>query len=274
MTEFFEQDLSGASFRRVSLRKASFRDVYLTDARLQDVDLSGASLRGALLEGCRMRGVELVDVEISGETRGVVVNGVDIGPLVEAELDRRMPERRLMRPDDAEGFRKGWETIVRLWSATEARARTFPEEVLHLSVDDEWSFIETLRHLGFATATWVAGLVLRDESPWHPLDLPWDEAPDWEGVPRDRDVRPTLDEVLAVRRARQTLVGELLAGLTDEQLGTVLPSGVPGWPLVESATVQEALRVVLNEEWEHRLYAERDLTVIETMIETGMEKEG
>ena len=94
MTRFHEQDLTGAHFERVSLR----------DAHMEAVDLTGAQIRGAVFNGSRMRGVELVDVEISGELQNVVVNGVDIAPLVEAELNRRMPERAKMRPDDSDGF--------------------------------------------------------------------------------------------------------------------------------------------------------------------------
>jgi hypothetical protein len=37
----------------------------------------------------------------------------------------------------------------------------------------------------------------------------------------------------------------------------------PGWPRMENFPVKECLRIVLNEEWEHRLYAERDLTALE-----------
>jgi len=33
----------------------------------------------------------------------------------------------------------------------------------------------------------------------------------------------------------------------------------------EGLTVEQCLRVVLNEEWEHRLYAERDLAVLGQM---------
>jgi hypothetical protein len=264
MTDFHEQDLTGAHFERVILRGAEFRDVHLNDARLRSVDLSGAEVRDALLSGTRLIGVELVDVQISGELRNVVVNGVDVAPLVEAELDRRMPDRALMRPDDSDGFRQAWSVLERLWDGTVERARTFPEESLHASVDGEWSFIQTLRHLCFATDAWVGGLVLRDPSPWHPLDLPWDEAPGWEGVPWDREARPSLDEVLAVRRERQAMVRRVLDTLTDDRLPVVLSSTEPGWPEVDSASLGDALRVVLKEEWEHRLYAERDLTALES----------
>ena len=183
MTEFREQDLAGACFERVSLRGATFTRVQLNDARMRGVDFSGTQVRGSLFHGSRMRGVELVDVEISGELQNVVVNGVDIAPLVDAELNRRMPERARMRPDDTDGFREAWAILERLWEGTVARARKLPESALHRSVDDEWSFIQTLRHLNFASAAWVGRMILGNASPWHPLDLPWDDAPGWDGIP-------------------------------------------------------------------------------------------
>ncbi len=263
MTEFAEQDLTGARFERVSLRGATFRQVRLNDARMWAVDLTGAQVRGALLSGSRLRGVELVDVQISGEVQDVVVNGVDIAPLVDAELDRRMPDRVKMRPEDSDGFREAWALLERLWEGTVARARALPEAALHRSVDDEWSFIQTLRHLGFASAAWVDRMILGHLSPWHPLDLPWDEAPGWDGIPWDRDARPTLDEVLEVRRGRQAMVRRVVDSLTDAGLSAEVSRIEPGWPQAETFPVKEGLRVVLNEEWEHRLYAERDLASLE-----------
>ncbi len=252
MTDFTEQDLSGSTFRRVRL----------ADALLQDVDLSRTRVRAAYLDGVRMTGVEVPDLEIYGELGRLVVNGVDVVPLVEAELDRRMPERTLMRPTDAEGFRTAFATLDRLWAGTLERARAVPPEALHQQVDEEWSFIETLRHLGFAHACWVGGVVLADPSPWHPLDLPWDEAPTVDGVPWDRDVRPSLDEVLAVRAQRRTTVAGVLDGLTDSGLAAPVTSATPFLQDAEGLTVAQCLGVVLNEEWEHRLYAERDLSAM------------
>ncbi|MDG4831379.1 DinB family protein [Solwaraspora sp. WMMD1047] len=263
MTEFREQDLTGASFDRVSLRGATFDRVRLNDARMHAVDLSGALIHGAMFVGARLRGVELVDVQIYGELRNVTVNGVDIAPLVEAELNRRMPDRTKMRPADADGFREAWTILERLWAGTMARAETFPAEALHRGVDGEWSFIETLRHLNFASAAWVGRMVLGEASPWHPLDLPWDEAPGWDGIPWDRQARPSLDEVRAVRRERQAMVGRVVASLTDDQLAGRVTRTEPGWPQAEDFPIRECLNIVLNEEWEHRLYAERDLTVLE-----------
>ena len=264
MTEFVDQDLTGARFERVSLRGASLHRVHLTDATMRRVDFSGVQIRGALFHGSTLRGVELGDVEISGELQNVVVNGVDIAPLVEAELNRRMPERAMMRPGDPAGFREAWATLERLWEGTVAHARTFEEADLHRGVGDEWSFIQTVRHLNFASAAWVGRMVLGDPSPWHPLDLPWDEAPGWDDIPWDREARPTLGDVLAVRRERQAMVGDVIASLTDEQLASTVTCTEPGWPQAQAFPLRECLLIVLNEEWEHRLYAERDLTVLET----------
>lgn len=263
MTEFREQDLTNATFERVTLRGASFTQVFFNDARLHLVDLTGVQIRGAYLKQARLRSVELCDVEISGELHNVVVNGVDIAPLVDAELNRRMPERAKMRPDDSDGFREAFASLERLWEGTVARARTLGEPALHRSVDDEWSFIETLRHLGFASAAWVGRMVLGNVAPWHPLDLPWDEAPGWDGIPWDREVRPSLDEVLVVRRERQTMVRHVMEALTDEQLASEITRTEPGWPQEKDFPFKECLHIVLNEEWEHRQYAERDLTTLE-----------
>ncbi len=42
--------------------------------------------------GSRFEQADLLDVELDGHLGNVTVNGVDIGPLIEAELNRREPE--------------------------------------------------------------------------------------------------------------------------------------------------------------------------------------
>src|SRR5215469_7037870 len=167
MTEFTGADLRGSRFERADL----------SGAQLHAVDLAGARFRGVDLSGVVMRGVELVDVDINGEIANVTINGVDIAPLITAELDRRYPDRAKMRPTDPAGFREAWEMLEQLWGQTVERARRLPPERLHESVDGEWSFIETLRHLAFATDAWLRRAILGDPAPWAPLDLPWDEMP-------------------------------------------------------------------------------------------------
>jgi uncharacterized damage-inducible protein DinB len=190
--------------------------------------------------------------------------GIDVVPLIDAELNRRYPGRERMRPTDADGYREAWDLLEQMWGETVTKARRLPPELLHESVDGEWSFIETLRHLVFATDSWIRRAILGDPSPWDPLDLPWDEMRDTPGVPRDRDVRPSLDEVLELRRDRMATVREVVDGLTDESLaGDTEPVEGPGWPEPRSYPVRECLLIILNEEWEHRLYAERDLDALE-----------
>ena len=255
MTDFTSQDLTGARFEDVYLTNAQFHDVVLTGARFRWVDLSGAVIRGALL----------ANVDINGQIENLRINGVDVAPLVEAELNRRYPDRVKMRPSDAAGYREAWDSLERLWGETVERARGLDPELLLERVDGEWSFIETLRHLVFATDAWVRRAFLGEPSPWDPLGLPHDEMPASTPVPRDRDARPSLDEVLALRAGRMGTVRRVFAELTDAELaGMTVPVIAPGYPEPESFTVRRCLGAILNEEWEHRLYAERDLDVLES----------
>jgi len=58
-------------------------------------------------------------------------------------------------------------------------------------------------------------------------------------------------------------VRQIIAGLTDEKLAAMTePVTEPGYPEARSYSVRECLQIVLNEEWEHRLYAERDLDAL------------
>ncbi|WP_410792015.1 DinB family protein [Kribbella sp. C-35] len=253
MTEFKAQNLTGARFEESTLRNAVFQDVDLSGAYFDDVDLSGTTIRNA----------RLVDVSLDGDIRNLTVWGIDVVPLVDAELNRRYPGRELMRPTDADGYREAWDLLEQLWSETVTKARRLPPELLHESVDGEWSFIETLRHLVFATDAWVRRAVLSEPEPWHPLDLPHDEMHDIPSVPRDRAARPSLDEVLELRTDRMTAVRTFLADLTDDQLTEqTTPVPGPGYPASESYVVGRCLGTILGEEFEHRRYAERDLATL------------
>ena len=250
---------------------ADFAGQKLTDVDLTGTQLLGANLtrtvfRGAWFNATVMRGAYVTDLELSGEIGKLFVNGVDVVPLVEAELNRLHPDRARMRPVDAAGYREAWDILERLWAGTVERARRLDPVLLHESVGGEWSFIQTQRHLVYATDAWVRRAILGDPAPWDPLDLPWDEAGELADFRYDRDARPALDEVLALRRDRQSTVRTLLASLTDEKLaGTTEPvRATGGWPYPgQRHPVAACLGTVLTEEWEHRLYAERDLAVLE-----------
>ncbi len=260
----------GRRFEHADLTGARFEHADLTGASFRSVDLTGAEFRSVDIKHVQMKGVEIGHVVITGELLDVTINGVDVAPLVEAELDRRDPDRPKMRPTTPDGFREAWDVNERRWAQTVERARRLPPEQLHESVDGEWSFIETLRHLAFATDAWVRRAILGDPAPWHPLDLPWDQMPDTPGTPRDRAARPSLDEALVLRHDRMATVRQVVDGLTDESLADdTTPVDAPGWPPPESFPVRDCLLVVLNEEWQHRTYAERDLAVLEERATTS-----
>ena len=253
MAEFKHEDLSGSTFEELSLAETRFHDVTLRNAVFDWVDMRGVQIKGAWFQ----------DVTINADIGNVVINGVDVVPLIEAELDRRHPGREKMRPVDPQGYREAWDLLERLWEGTVERARGFTEEQLHQRVNGEWSFIETQRHLVFATDAWIRRALLGDPAPWSPLDLPHDEMDEQPSVPRDRDVRPSLDEVLALRRDRQATMREVLAVLTEDRLAEMTePVLEPGYPASESFPVTRCLSCIISEEFEHRLFAERDLDTL------------
>lgn len=227
-------------------------------------EVSDTWFRNVYARDVVVRGGWFENVDIDAVLVNVTVNGVEVGPLVEAELNRRDPERHLIHPQDADEYRAGWAMTQRRWAAAVKRARALPEELLHERVDEEWSFIETLRHLVMATDAWVLRVVEGDPHPFNPLGLPHDEMGDVPGVPNDRSLRPTLGEVLAVRAERAAVVDRVMAALTDADLDRMTePVLEPGYPEPESYRVGRALGAIIREEFLHREFAERDLTVLE-----------
>src|SRR5690242_8914012 len=242
------ENLVDQDFREGLVREVNFRG-----ARFERVGFSGAV----------MRGVEFNDAQIDGDVEGLVINGVEVWPLIEAELNRREPERAKMRPTDAAGARAGWDVVERLWAETVERARQLPEEKLHVRVDGEWSFIQTLRHLVYATEVWVYRVIQGEPEPWHALSLPYDGATPHPRLPWDLEIEPTLDEVLALRHDRMARVRRYVDQLTDAEFNAqTTPVAGPSWPPASSYDVKMCLEILLNEEWQHRLYAERDLQLL------------
>ncbi len=235
----------------------------LPGAWLADVDLANAHLHSPVFEGAKITDGDFWDANISGRIEGLHINGVEIAPLVEAELNRRFPGRATLRATDPQGLAEAWAMIERLWDETVARAHLLPEAMLHEQVDAEWSFVETLRHLILATDIWLGRMVRHESFPYHP----WGLAGSWLADPRtlglDPDATPPCAAVLEVRRARMDTVSETINALTPDELARVcIPPDPPGHP-GEPHSVLHCLGVILNEEWEHNQYANRDLGVLE-----------
>lgn len=243
----------------------AFRGASFTGA-----DFTGASFRDCDLRQVKITDSWLTDVRVSGLVDRFVVNDIDVTAFVEGELDRRHPERVQLRAMRTAGdFGAMWDTIERLWADTDARAGQLPEPALRLRVDDEWSFIETLRHLVLVADKWAGRAILDKPAPYHPLGLtpPGYPPADAAALGIDLDARPSLAEVMEARGSRMALVRGIVDGLTDASLEREclrLPApGFEGYP-EETLTVGRCLRVVMREECEHRRYAVRDLTALET----------
>jgi hypothetical protein len=248
-----------------------FRGAHLTSVDFTGARFTGADLTGATFRDCDLRHVKvvdswLVDLNVSGLVGNLVVNDVDVTAYVEAELDQRHPERvQLRETETADDHRAMWDTIEGLWSDAVARARRLPEPLRHERVDGEWSFVETLRHLVFATDAWARRTVLDEPMPYDRLGLTHSSfsAADAAAIGIDLDARPSFDEVMTVRSDRLAVVRRIVDGLTDEELGRLCTrTPGPGYEH-EPRTVGRCLRTVMTEECEHHRYAVRDLTVLE-----------
>jgi DinB superfamily len=235
-------------------------------ARFYVRDFTGAKFIDCDLTNVKVVDASLVDVDVSGYVEKLVVNGVDVTDFVATELDRRHPERvQFRQAETADDCRAVWDTIERTWSETIERAQQLPDQALYERVDDEWSFVQTLRHLIFITDAWASRTILDQERPYHPFGLPqtWYPSQDAAALGIDLEAHPSFKEVMQVRGERMAVVRRIMDSLTaDEMERLCARSPAPGYP-DEERSVVECLAVVMDEEIEHHRYATRDLAVLE-----------
>ena len=232
--------------------------------RFLDEDLSGAELRECDLSNARLVGVVMQDAVIDGLVTNLVVNGVEVTAYVEQELDRRHPVRLLIRSDDPDDLRRAARQLRADWSATVERMRQAPG-VEHASVNDEWSAVQTLRHLVFVHDSWFRRCCLGSTEAFTSMGLGIEDVPDREAQGLDPTADPTLDEVVAVRDAQQAELEHWLDAVTAEQLAAPAPVPDDGrWPpYARGRSVARCLRTVLNEVHEHHGFCVRDLDLVE-----------
>jgi hypothetical protein len=225
------------------------------DARFVGCDLSGVVMRGVQIEAAD------IDAPWIFEGQSFFrVNGVDVLPYVDDELNRRFPGRELRTAPDPEGLSAAWTALEEAWADVLDRAAGLPEGAVDVSVDGEWSFAQTLRHLVLATDMWLGKGVLEIEQPFHPLGLS-DASMAEEGW--DMSVftteTPTYDEVLEARADRVAKMRDFIAGASPDDLAARRRN--PHDPDHEE-TVLTCLHVILGEEWDHLRYAVRDLDAV------------
>ena len=242
--------------RSDDLQGARFLGTRLRGARFIESDLAGVTMRGVELQSADLDAPWLLDGEST-----LLVNGVDVAPLVEAELNRRFPGRGERRAEDPDGLRAAWTSLEAAWAAALERVALMPTGTVDRSVDGEWSFAQTLRHLVLATDAWLGRAVLRIEQPFHPLGQPRTGAEE-DGLDMSlfTSGTPQYDEVLEVRAGRVAMVRDFLATATAETLATKCANPwAPQYPETAATCVQ----TILEEEWEHLRYALRDLDAID-----------
>ncbi|MCM0620493.1 DinB family protein [Nocardioides bruguierae] len=239
---------------------------------LHQPDLSDATLVEPDLRGLRVVGAFVGGLEVwpfAGRFDGpVLVDGVDVTAFVEAELDRRYPERAAVRQAQDDGtvaqLTAAW-TAVRIgWAGTLERLEQASPEVREQRVRGEWSAAQTLRHLVAAVDIWIGRMLAETEAPFHPLGLLPEDYP-LEGS-RALGLDPLGSAPWpAVRTAFEDAgrrVDAALGDLTDADLGTDrtgLPA--PDWG-PETRTARQCVAVVLREHVAHRRYLERDLATL------------
>ena len=230
-------------------------------ATFVEASFKGATVRFSDVSGVTMRSVDVDGLDIDSHDLffgSLVVNGVDVVPLVDAELNRQFPGRELQKAETPEGLREGWVAVQAAWGETVAGT---PPELVDAHVEEEWSLAQTLRHLIMATDAWLRGAVLQVEQPFHEIGLIFTGA---EEMGFDMSVfrpdPPTYEEVLTVRAERQLMVTDFLATATPELLAEerTNPWG-GGW----RPTVGDCVRVILEEEWAHLRYVRRDLALLD-----------
>ncbi len=229
----------------------------LSGSRFEYVNLTGSRVHGAFLNDTKVTDAWVESLDLSGNIQSLLVNGIEVAGYVQAELERRHPELASLDAKDVAGMQRSWAKVQEIAAATLALARTLPTAALDESVDGEFSYLQTLRHLVFATDRWVTGPVLGQADHFHPLGYPYDAAPPEELAPLALDAVPTLDEVLEVRAERTGFVDALVRGASDESLARIIDSPNGG-----TTTVGDCICIVFLEEWWHHHYADRDLAVL------------
>ena len=220
-------------------------------------NFKGASLRYSDLTNVTMRSVDVHGLDIDSHDLffgSLFVNGVDVVPLVDAELNRQFPGRELQKSQTLDALREGWIAVQAAWQTTVDET---PLSMVDAHVEEEWSLAQTLRHLILATDAWLRGAILALPQPFHELGQIFTGA---QGMGFDVSIfrvePPAYEEILVVRAERQQLVSDFLSTATQELLAEERQDP---WGSDWRPTVGDCIRVILEEEWAHLRYIRRDL---------------
>jgi hypothetical protein len=140
--------------------------------------------------------------------------------------------------------------------ATMLRASSFAEDQCHQRVNDEWSTVESLRHIVLVIDVWLSRTILGDPDPFHPIALPPTFMPPklFPESSIDPDARPSFAEACAVVRERAAALRQYVDTLSTEELARPIET--------HAGTVAGGLSVIFDELAAHDHFINRDLDLL------------
>jgi len=180
--------------------------------------------------------------------------GGDLAGLVN-QHDAWYPVRTMIQPTDSAGMVAAWDELERLWADAFALAESLPEGTPDRSVNEEFSLVQTIRHLVFAMDKWCTVPILGGT--YHPTGLPNTGSLDFGFPGLQLDATPTYAEMRAVRAERAAAFRALITGVTADDLTRTVDIAENG-----PHEVLHCIHTVLEEEFWHLRYARRDLDII------------
>lgn len=159
-------------------------------------------------------------------------------------------------PADVDQARTFASELVERAEATMARASTFSEEDRNQRVNDEWSTVESLRHLVLVADLWMSKAVKQEPDPFHAIALPPHFMPANVVSPSiDPNAAPTFAEACDVLRVRLATILEGVDALTADDLARPVQS--------HAENVAGCLGVLFDEFMFHDSFINRDLDILE-----------
>lgn len=159
-------------------------------------------------------------------------------------------------PADVDAARRAVGEASSLLESTIARASTFTEAQREQRVNDEWSTVESLRHIVFVIDVWLGRTINGEQDPFHAIGIPPHFVPRVPpGSSIDADADPTFEEVCDVLRGRLATLDAFCAALIPEELARDIGT--------HAKDVAGGLGVIFDELTFHNHFINRDLDKIE-----------
>ena len=167
------------------------------------------------------------------------------------------PPPRPQPVPDVDAARESVTAVTGRLDATMLRATSFTQDERHQRVDDEWSTVESLRHLVLVVDLWLSRNIQGEQDPFHSIGLPPSfMPPKLPGSSIDPDARPTFEQACEVLRGRLADLRGYVDKLTQEELDRPIEA--------HAGTVAGALGVIFDELNAHDRFINRDLESIES----------